>query len=70
MRYVKTLVDVAEGGKDFAAAVAAAETLGLKPSSKQYPRLKVAAGAVISMGFASAQKWIERGLCEPTDPPK
>jgi len=74
MLYVELLVDVAEGGRDLAKAIKAAEEFGLPKGSVHYPRLKVVksrgepvpykAGTVVTMHEASAEKWIERGLCK------
>lgn len=74
MVYVELLVDVAEGGRDLAKAIKAADAFGLSKGSVHYPRLKVTktrgkqvpykAGTTVTMHEASAQKWIERGLCK------
>lgn len=80
MVYVKLLVDVAEGGRDLAKAVAAADSFGLSKKSIHYPRLKVTkthgkdvpyvAGAVVSMHEASAEKWVKAGVAKIVDAPK
>jgi hypothetical protein len=74
MVYVELLVDVAEGGRDLAKAIEAADAFGLSKGSVHYPRLKVVksrgetvpykAGATVTMHEASAEKWVKRGLCK------
>jgi hypothetical protein len=78
--YVKLLKNVAEGGRDLAEAVKAADALGLPKGDQHYPRLKVVKrrgketryvkGAVVDMHREGAKKWHERGLCEPAPAPK
>lgn len=79
MKYVKLLVDVAEGGRDLAKAQEAADAFGLGKTHPSYPVLKVTntrrgrvefrKGLVVAMTAPGAQKWVDRGLCEIVDKP-
>jgi hypothetical protein len=69
---VELLVDVAEGGRDLAKAIIAADAFGLDKNAPNYPRLKVTvtprgrtefvSGLVVTMPKPSADKWVSKGI--------
>jgi len=79
MVYVKLLKDVAEGGRDLAEAVKAAESFGLGKGNPSYPQLKTTTtngkvvgyrkDVIVTMHEESAKKWLASGLCEVVDRP-
>ena len=79
MVHVELLCDVAEGGRNLAEAIKAADSFGLPKHDNHYPRLKMTVtrrgivkftkGTVVTMHEAGAEKWVKAGVAKVVKAP-